>query len=134
MKEIIRKHGLKATNGRVEVLKYLEKNRGPISAEEMYGEIPRSICSSLSTIYRILNQLTEVGLLRASLEQNGVTYYEYAGEGHRHYIVCESCGELTPIDNCPLEVLDEHIRSTTGYKITGHIFKMKGICKNCQGK
>lgn len=132
MKEILRKKDLKATKGRIEVLKLMEATTGPLNAEEVYSKIPRNVCSSLSTVYRILNQLTEVGLLRGSLQQNGITYYEYAKDDHNHYIVCSNCGKISSIGDCPLDSLEEHIQNSTGYKITGHVFQLKGLCPDCQ--
>lgn len=134
MKEILRKNDLKATKGRIEVLKLMEATPGPLNAEDVYSQIPRSVCSSLSTVYRILNQLTEVGLLRGSLQQNGITYYEFAGEDHHHYIVCSQCGKIATLEGCPVEKLDAEIQKNTGYRITGHVFQLKGLCPDCQKK
>ena len=76
MEELLREKGLKATKGRLEVLKILEKAPGPMCAMDVFKKTPRAVCASLSTVYRILNQLTEAGILQASLEQDESTYYE----------------------------------------------------------
>ena len=134
MEKLLREKGLKATKGRLEVLKILEKAPGPMCAMDVFKKTPRAVCASLSTVYRILNQLTEAGILQASLEQDESTYYEMKGGGHHHYIVCARCGKLAPIDDCPLDALDEHIMRATGYAITGHRFQLEGICPDCLKK
>lgn len=96
-------------------------------AMDVFKKTPRAVCASLSTVYRILNQLTEAGILQASLEQDESTYYEMKGGGHHHYIVCARCGKLAPIDDCPLDALDEHIMRATGYAITGHRFQLEDL-------
>lgn len=134
MENLLREKGLKATKGRLEVLKILKEAARPMSAAQVFHELPKDACASLSTVYRILNQLTEADILQASLQQDECTYYEYRNEEHRHYIVCSRCGKLSPIDDCPLDALDEHILRSTGYAITGHRFQLEGICPDCLKK
>ncbi len=134
MENLLREKGLKATKGRLEVLKILKEARRPMSAAQVFRETPKDMCASLSTVYRILNQLTEADILQASLEQDESTYYEYRNEEHRHYIVCSRCGKLAPIDDCPLDALEKHILRSTGYTITGHRFQLEGICPDCLKK
>lgn len=134
MENLLREKGLKATKGRLEVLKILKEARRPMSAAQVFHEVPKDMCASLSTIYRILNQLTEADILQASLQQDESTYYEYRNEEHRHYIVCSRCGKLAPIDDCPLDALEKHILRSTGYTITGHHFQLEGICPDCLKK
>ena len=134
MENLLREKGLKATKGRLEVLKILKEARRPMSAAQVFRETPKDMCASLSTVYRVLNQLTDADILQASLQQDECTYYEYRNEEHRHYIVCSRCGKLAPIDDCPLDALDEHILRSTGYAITGHRFQLEGICPDCLKK
>lgn len=134
METILRQYGLKATKGRLAVLDILKGAHVPMCALDVYKVIKDETTASLSTVYRILNQLTEVGLLEASVQQEDVTYYEYHGHEHNHYIVCSKCGKFTPIHNCPLKDLDDHIAKSTGYAITGHSFQLEGICPDCLNK
>ena len=134
MENLLREKGLKATKGRLEVLKILKEAARPMSAAQVFQDLPKDACASLSTVYRVLNQLTEADILQASLQQDECTYYEYRNEEHRHYIVCSRCGKLAPIDDCPLDALDEHILRSTGYAITGHRFQLEGICPDCLKK
>ncbi|MDY3118255.1 MAG: Fur family transcriptional regulator [Peptoniphilus sp.] len=134
MEELLREKGLKATKGRLDVLRILKASPVPMRAMEVYQKTSQDACASLSTVYRILIQLTKAGLLQASLQQDESTYYEYKGAEHHHYIVCARCGKLSPIDDCPLDALDKHITQTTGYAITGHTFQLEGICPDCLKK
>lgn len=134
MEQVLRKHGLKATKGRLEVIRILKNAAKPMCASDVYTLASKKTTASLSTIYRILNQLTEIGLLEATFQQDDATYYAYKSESHDHYIVCSACGKFTPIHNCPLEDLDEHIAETTGYRITGHHFQLEGLCPECRKK
>ncbi len=131
--DLLRKNGLKVTKGRKEVLKLMEEKKDlPMKAEQVYDLIPRSVCASLSTVYRILNQLSEKGLLKSMLYQNGIMYYQYDSGEHRHYIVCSKCGKVAALENCPMDAFDNYIRKDTGFDITGHIFELTGICPDCK--
>ncbi|MDO5301461.1 MAG: Fur family transcriptional regulator [Tissierellia bacterium] len=135
MKHLLREHQLKATKGRVAVMELLFHEKKPLSAEEIHERINDEMATSLSTIYRILAQLTEVGILRNSLSLGGADYYEWNGDPHHHhYIICESCGRVDPLHNCPLEHLNRHVQEETGYTITGHQFQLQGLCRDCQEK
>ncbi|WP_036729979.1 Fur family transcriptional regulator [Peptoniphilus mikwangii] len=132
MEKLLKKHNLKITKGRVEILKLLSKCNNAISADEVYSKIPHSSCRSIATVYRILNQLADLGILRKTLQQNGICYYEMHTHSHKHYIVCTKCGEIEPISECPMEPFEKEVSSTTGYKVTGHSIELKGICPKCQ--
>ena len=134
METILRQHGLKATKGRLAVIDILKDAHVPMCALDVYNAIKDETTASLSTVYRILNQLTEAGILEASVQQEDVTCYEFHNEEHNHYIVCSKCGKFTPIHNCPLKDLDDHIENSTGYAITGHSFQLEGICPDCLNK
>lgn len=134
LEEILRDHHLKVTKGRLQVLKLMEEAKGPMKADEVYDSIPRSICSSLSTVYRILNQLSEKEILKSTMYQNGIMYYSYNNGQHRHYIVCSECGRVAALENCPMDAIDNYIRKDTGFDITGHVFELTGICPDCKHK
>ncbi|VFB16160.1 Zinc-specific metallo-regulatory protein [Urinicoccus massiliensis] len=135
LENLLRKNGLKVTKGRKEVLRLMEKRKDePMKAEQVYDLVPREICSSLSTVYRILNQLSQKGLLKSTLYQNGIMYYQYNSGEHRHYIVCSKCGKVAALENCPMDAFDNYIRKDTGFDITGHVFELTGLCPDCKEK
>ncbi|MBP2025023.1 Fur family transcriptional regulator [Peptoniphilus stercorisuis] len=134
MKEILKDNNLKVTKGRLEVLRLLDKSSTPLSVEEIYKNISRESCRSLTTAYRIVNQLEDAHIIRKALSQNSISYYELSINSHKHYIVCSICGKITPIDHCPIEPLENLVEKETGYKITGHIIELSGVCPDCSKK
>lgn len=131
MKNILKDNNLKITKGRLEVLRLLDKSSTPLSVEEIYNQISRQSCKSLTTAYRIVNQLEDANIIRKALQKDNISFYEMSLPSHKHYIICSICGRVTPIDHCPIEPLEQEVEKTTGYKITGHIIELNGICPEC---
>lgn len=132
MKDILRENNLKVTKGRLEVLRILNSSSAPMSVDDIYKKISTDICKSLTTAYRIVNQLEEANIIRKVLKTDGISYYEMNTNSHKHYIVCSKCGKLTPIDHCPIKPLQSEVEKETGYEITGHLIELTGICPDCK--
>lgn len=129
--EILKSSDLKATKRRQEVLSILQKAEAPMTAEEIYVIAIKAVHMSLSTAYRTLATLSEKGIILKSQSQDGKAYYQINDHQHKHYLVCTLCGEVLPIDGCPLEALEKEIAKKTGYTITGHNLAFSGICPRC---
>ena len=133
MGDLLKDKDLKRTKSRIAVLTFLESNRAPITAEGIYQALSKTGTAhiSLSTIYRTAATLAEKGILRKSVGADGITHYQLNDSRHCHYLACTSCGQLIPVDGCPLHVLEESLSQTTGYQITGHHLEFYGICPQC---
>lgn len=130
-KEILKSARLKNTKKRQIILSILEKTHKPLTAEEIYAETIGHTRMSFSTVYRSLGALTEKQILMKELMQDGKTYYQFNNNHHRHLLVCNMCGEIISIDDCPLHELENKLTSKTGYIITGHSLEFNGICPKC---
>ena len=85
-----------------------------------------------STIYRTLNTLFRKGQLIKTARQDGTADYQLAGARHCHQMVCTSCGERTPLPECPLSTITHRLEQDTGYLVTGHSLEFTGVCPHCQ--
>lgn len=130
MKNLLTDTGLRVTKGRKEVLSILDGSSVPLSADEVIAKVDRHIVSG-SSVYRILSELEQAKILSKTIRQNGISYYELHSS-HRHYIVCSKCGKLLALENCPIHPFAEIVEKTTGFKITGHMVELIGICPECQ--
>lgn len=133
-KEILKSARLKNTKKRQIILTILEKAHKPLTAEEIYTETIGHTHMSFSTVYRSLGALTEKQILMKELMQDGKTYYQFNNNHHKHLLVCNICGEIIPIEGCPLHKLENDLISKTGYIITGHSLEFNGICPQCTEK
>lgn len=134
MKDLLRENNLKVTKGRLSVLDVFKRADYPLSAEEVYNSISDASCKSLTTAYRIINQLESSGIIRKTLQLDGISYYELSVSSHKHYIICTQCGKVSPIEHCPIKPFEDEVENKTGYIVTGHLIELNGICPECRKK
>jgi len=86
---LLKKKGLKITTPRLAVLEIFQKSKDRhLSAEDVYKEaLSKDGDLGLATVYRVLTQLSEVGLLAATNFETGKTTFEL-NEGGHHDIWC----------------------------------------------
>ncbi len=125
---------LKQTKKRILILSVLETASTPLTAEDIADLTSKDLKMNISTIYRALNALADKNVINKALHQDGKTYYEINNHTHRHSLLCTLCNERISIDACPLESLESHLTSETGYTITGHNLEFFGICPKCAAK
>ena len=130
-KEILREHGLKATPARVETLRYLSSLNAPISADDLFERL-RHNGLDLSTLYRTLNSLTSVGLVKKEVGARKENLFSLEGEEERHLLVCLRCGKKIPLEGCPYHEVNESIEEKTGFKVLDHNTEIYGICPDCR--
>lgn len=132
-KELLQDAGLRCTHRREVVLQVLARAQTPMTADEVYAEAVKLDKMGLSTAYRVLSQLTEHGLLLKNEGGDGRSYYQLASApSHMHTLHCTVCGDVVPIDGCPLRALEDKLHEQTGYAITGHSLTFTGVCPKCQ--
>lgn len=133
-KKLLKSKDLKITKGRLEVLEILENSSVPMNTEEIFSKLQFDTSPSFTSLYRILNQLADVGLLRKNIYQNGITYYETAIDTHRHFIICSSCGKIQEVKHCPIDKITKKVEAESGYMVHSHSLEFSGLCPNCQEK
>ncbi|MFL6008012.1 MAG: Fur family transcriptional regulator [Rubrobacteraceae bacterium] len=119
----LRSRGFKVTPQRLTVLRALAAEQHQ-SLEEI-----RARCSEvgLVTIYRTLDLFSEIGALRR-LDLGDGPRYELA-EDHHHHLICESCGDVSEFDECPLDL---RLLKETGFEVNSHSVEIYGRCTNCR--
>jgi Fur family ferric uptake transcriptional regulator len=133
--EAIRKRGLRLTASRRLVLEALLKAREPISAEEIADGLGgRMTQSDIASVYRNLETLGELGLVRHFHAGHGPGRYVLEGNGEREYIACESCGALQSVDPARLDGVRDEIRELSGFEARFSHFPIVGLCARCVRK
>ena len=97
-KQELRSVALRATSGRVAVLRALE--RSPHSTAERVFELISSNLpgTSQQAVYMVLNDLARVGLIRRFEPAGSAALYERRVGDNHHHLVCESCGSVQDVD------------------------------------
>lgn len=127
--------GQRNSKNRDSVIAILLKESMPVSVEDIFYKIKTQNSKvSLSTVYRILDKLCDLQIVRKAATDGGRALYELVRNGHRHYIICTKCKKMVALDNCPITELEKKICSDTGFHITGHKYEIFGECKDCYNK
>ncbi len=126
--------GLKVTLPRLKILEILEKNDNHhMSAEDIYRAlITQNEEVGVATIYRVLTQFEEVGMVNKLNFDNGQSVYELSDDHHHDHLVCIKCGK---IDEFSDEVIEKHqhdIAKNHNYQLTDHCLYLYGLCEDCQ--
>jgi len=121
----------KLTSQREAIFELLENTKGHLTAEEIHGLLKdKNPDIGLSTVYRTLRLLTDIGLVRRLNLDDRPVYYELNRSPHNH-LICLSCGRIIDIDNKVLEGLDEKIKK---YKFKSQRVIIFGECQECSRK
>jgi Fur family ferric uptake transcriptional regulator len=131
--EQFRAGGHKLTQPRSAILHVMLDSVCPLSPAEIQTR-GQDLCTELGlvTVYRTLELLTQIGLVRPVHLADGCHGYALATPGHTHHVVCERCHTVVEITGCELGGFLDQVAAHTGYAITGHWLEISGLCEECQ--
>ena len=128
------KIGARNTRQRAAVVDILQDIDRFASAQSIHRELTdRGQKVGLTTVYRTLQTLTEVGAVDALNSETGETLYRHCiTDRHHHHLVCTNCGRSEEIDGGPVEEWAKVTAKKYGFQLSGHDAEIFGICRTCQ--
>jgi Fur family ferric uptake transcriptional regulator len=123
--------GLKATLPRLKVLSLFENSKERhLSAEDIYKVMINSGEDvGLATVYRVLTQFEQAGLLIRHHFESGKAVFELDSGGHHDHIVCVKCGRVEEFYDAEIEKRQEKAAESLGFKMQDHSLTIYGMCK-----
>jgi Fur family ferric uptake transcriptional regulator len=119
----LKRAGLKITHPRLKVLEVLEK-AGPdqhFSAEDVYRQLIESDHSvGLATVYRVLTQFVDAGMVERHNFDDGHAVYELKSETHHDHMVDVDTGKVVEFVNDRIETLQREIAREHGFELVHH--------------
>ena len=85
------------------------------------------------TVYRTLEILEKLGLIRKLHQEDGCSSYAASSRGHAHYVICRKCRAAVEFDRCTLDGVLRDVSARTGYVVEGHWLELFGLCPACRG-
>ncbi len=130
----LRQSGLKATLPRLRILQlFHERGTKHLSAEEIYRFlIDVKIDVGLATIYRVLTQFTEAGIVIRHHFESGAAVFELNEGGHHDHLICTVCGKVEEFVDSGIERRQEEIAKGRGFALHEHSLSLYGMCGDCQ--
>jgi Fur family transcriptional regulator, ferric uptake regulator len=126
------RRGLRLTRQRRAVLDAVAAASSGISPLQVF-DAAREHCPDLglTTVYRTLEVLSEIGALRRVHGPDHCEAFVPAGSDHGHTVVCSRCGRVTEFTDCDMHAVVAAAAVQTGYRITEHFLQLSGICHEC---
>src|SRR3989344_474612 len=129
---LLRKSGLRATGGRIQLLQALAREKKPITIEELKDKIDKDL--DTVTLYRALEALKSANIVERMDLQHGHAHYELlAGRSHHHHVVCRACGTVEDIEVPHAAQLEKEAeRHAKKFAvIDAYSLEFFGLCNNC---
>jgi Fe2+ or Zn2+ uptake regulation protein len=133
--EMLRKRGYRLTPQRFMILSVIQEANQHLSVEEIAERVQkRNPYVSLSTVYRTLELLRELGLVRENRLSGEPPCYEIVeGQAH-HHLVCRSCRSVTHLDEHLLGDLPEKLQAEYNFHGLTLDLVVSGYCNTCWNK
>jgi Fur family transcriptional regulator, ferric uptake regulator len=115
------------------VLDQFKNSSLPLNLQEVYSTVKiEQPTIAYSTVFRIVRNLAEQKkLIQIDWKERG-SRYEWAEHKHHHHLVCNSCNNVSDIDDEELKLNIDEISKKTGFVITDHSLELFGMCKPCK--
>jgi len=135
LSDTLRRNGYRLTAARRAILLALVDSGGHITADGLVDIVRReSQTIGRMTVYRTLDLLSQLGLIRAVYQGTGAAHYVLMEDGHHHHLACTGCGLVIEVEECVVDSLAQRVDSRFNFQVEGHFLEIYGKCERCQDK
>ena len=122
--------GLKATLPRVRIINLFEQSKvRHLTAEDVYKQLlSEGVDVGLATVYRVLTQFEQAGLLMRHHFESGKAVFELNEGKHHDHLVCLQCGRVEEFYDAGIEKRQTAVASERGFRITEHALYLYAEC------
>lgn len=138
VEEILSQHGYRLTGPRATIVETMLQYDRPFTAEQLVSSLRPDTSPIVTrqigraTVYRTLEILASVDVLTRLIQADGHPAYVWDTPGHRHHLVCTSCGTAVSFTSCPINEIVSTLTQETDFVIQDHMLEVFGLCPNCQ--
>ena len=134
----LKSNGLKATVPRMKILDVFQRGgQRHMTAEDVFRQLLSDNADiGLATVYRVLTQFEQAGILSRNHFESGKAVYELNEGQHHDHLICLDCGHVEEFVDEAIEKRQRDIAKNLGFKLQEHALAMYGHCqkKNCRNK
>jgi Fur family ferric uptake transcriptional regulator len=125
--------GLKVTLPRLKVLDVFRSSKTRhLSADDVFRNLMQHDNDiGMATIYRVLGQLEQAGLVQRSAFGEDRAVYELNEGSHHDHLVCINCGRVDEFTDNTIEARQQAVANQHGYVLTDHRLALYGLCPKC---
>lgn len=128
--EELKSTGLKATVPRLKILEIFQKGgQRHMTAEDVYRALLDDNSDvGLATVYRVLTQFEQAGILSRSHFESGKAVYELDEGQHHDHLVCLDCGRVEEFYDAEIEKRQQAVAKAKGFTIADHALSLYAHC------
>ena len=126
--------GYRRGGARRAVVELLGRQNCCLSAQEIFDQLRRARRPvGIASVYRALEALVELRLVKRVDAGDGIARYEpaQAGGDHHHHLVCRDCGKVEAFSDSRLERAIDRVAGGLGYTVHEHEVVLTGACSDC---
>jgi Fur family ferric uptake transcriptional regulator len=132
--EELKSSGLKATLPRIKILEVFQRTeRRHLTAEDVFKMLlAEGADIGLATVYRVLMQFEQAGLLLRSNFESGKAVFELNEGEHHDHLVCLDCGRVEEFFDPEIEQRQRTIAVQRGFELQEHSLALYARCTKAQ--
>ena len=126
----LKSSGLKVTLPRIKILEIFQRSqRRHLTAEDVYKALlVEGADIGLATVYRVLMQFEQAGLLSRSNFESGKAVFEINEGQHHDHLVCLDCGKVEEFYDAEIEKRQHAVAKAKGFAIADHSLSIYANC------
>ncbi len=128
----LRSTGLKVTQPRLKILEIFQKGAmRHMTAEDVYRELlnDNSRDIGLATVYRVLTQFEQAGILSRTHFESGKAMFEINEGKHHDHLLCVDCGRVEEFVDAEIERRQQRIAVERGFELQEHSLALYASCR-----
>jgi Fur family ferric uptake transcriptional regulator len=134
--EELKSSGLKATLPRIKILEVFQRSaERHLTAEDVYKALLSDGSDiALATVYRVLMQFEQAGILARSHFESGKSVFELNEGTHHDHLLCLTCGRVEEFYDAEIEARQRDVAASRGFALQEHTLSLHGVCQreNCE--
>jgi Fur family ferric uptake transcriptional regulator len=130
--KVLREAGQRLTPQRLMILDVMSSTEGHVTAEEIYERVRDTYpYINVSTVYRTLEALKELGLVTETDLGRGLRQFELRNRRQHHHLVCKRCGSIEELEDVVFEPVRQYVRERYGFQAHLEHHAIFGLCSAC---
>ncbi|MEJ8851736.1 ferric iron uptake transcriptional regulator [Variovorax robiniae] len=134
--EELKNTGLKATLPRLKILEIFQSGgQRHMTAEDVFRVLLNEHSDiGLATVYRVLTQFEQAGILERSHFESGKAVYELNEGKHHDHLICTGCGKVEEFYDPEIERRQQMVAKDKGWILQDHAMSLYGLCADCTAR
>jgi Fur family ferric uptake transcriptional regulator len=130
--DVIVQNGYRPTSARQSIISELVNSAGHVTADDLVHKVRlQSPNVGRMTVFRTLDLLCELGLVRPIYQGTGAAHYILMANGSHHHLICNRCHDVIEFDECSAAMLEEQMARQFNFHVSSHLLELHGLCQNC---